>query len=67
MIQLDCFQLGWKAGNFVDSADQYIFQVCHVSPSTGIIKFPIGGNQTMQMYGNFEGFPLNSALFGLVI
>ena len=24
-------------------------------------------NQTMQMYGCFEGFPLNSALFGLVI
>ena len=26
-----------------------------------------GGDQTMQIYGDFEGFPLNSALFGLVI
>ena len=35
--------------------------------STGIIKWdPFGGDQTMQM-DNFEGFPLNSALFGLVI
>ena len=25
------------------------------------------GHQTMQMYGKFEGFPFNSALFGLVI
>jgi len=25
------------------------------------------GGLTMQMYGKFEGFPLNSALFGLVI
>ena len=26
------------------------------------------GDQKMEMYGNFEGFPLyNSALFGLVI
>ena len=34
---------------------------------TGIIKgHPFGGNQTMQMYGNFEGFPFNGALFGLV-
>ena len=30
-------------------------------------NYPFGGNQTMQIYGNFEGFPLNSALFGLVI
>ena len=27
----------------------------------------IFGNQTIRMYGNFEGLPLNSALFGLVI
>ena len=25
------------------------------------------GDQTMQMHGQFEVFPLNSALFGLVI
>ena len=25
-----------------------------------------GGYQTMQMYGKFEGFPINIALFGLV-
>ena len=24
---------------------------------TGIIKIPISGDQTMQMYGNFHGFP----------
>ena len=36
---------------------------------TGIIKLPIWVNQTMQMqvYECFEGFPLNRALFGLVI
>ena len=28
---------------------------------------PFGGNQTMQMYGDFEAFPLNGALFGLVV
>ena len=33
---------------------------------TGITKLPIWGDQRMQMYGNFEGFPLNSAVFGLV-
>ncbi len=35
---------------------------------SGIIKLPIwGGDQTIQMYGKFEGFPFNGALFGLVI
>ena len=35
---------------------------------SGVIKWdPFWGNQTMQMYGKFEGFPLNSALLGLVI
>ena len=33
----------------------------------GSLNYPFGGNQTMQMYGNFEGFPLNSSLFGLVV
>ena len=34
----------------------------------GPLNFLFLGNQTMQMYGKFEGFPLysNSALFGLV-
>ena len=33
---------------------------------TGIIKLPIfGADQAMQIYGNFDGFSLNSALFGL--
>ncbi len=27
-------------------------------PTTGVIKFPIWWDQTMQMYGDFEGFPL---------
>ena len=31
----------------------------------GIIELPIWRDQTKQTYGNFEGFPLNSALFGL--
>ena len=35
--------------------------------SQGSLNYPFWGNQTMQMHGNFEGFPLNSALFGLVI
>ena len=34
----------------------------------GIIEFPfLLVDQTMQIYGEFEGFPLKSALFGLVI
>ena len=39
----------------------------HARPIAGIIKLPIWGDQTLQMYGKFEGFPINSALFGLVI
>ena len=35
--------------------------------NAGIIELPIWGDQTMQMYGKFEGAPLNSALLGLVI
>ena len=31
----------------------------------GSLYFPFGGNQTIQIYGNFQGFP--NALFGLVI
>ena len=27
----------------------------------------LGGTQTMQMYSSFEGFPLNSALFGFIL
>ena len=27
----------------------------------------LGESNKQQMYGSFEGFPLNSALFGLVI
>ena len=35
---------------------------------SGMIKLPIlGGDQTMRMQGKFEVFPLNSALFGLVM
>ena len=38
------------------------------STKTGVIRWdPYWGDQTMQMYGNFEGFPLYSALFGVVI
>ena len=32
----------------------------------GSLHYLFGG-LTMQMYGKFDGFPLNSALFGLVI
>ena len=32
-----------------------------------ILNYLFGGNQTVQMYGRFEGIPINSALFGLVI
>ena len=34
----------------------------------GVIKWNRfrGGSNLMQMYGSFEGFPLNSASFGLV-
>ena len=33
----------------------------------GSLNYLFGGHQTMQMYGKFDGFPKNSALFGLVI
>ena len=33
----------------------------------GSLNHPYGKDQTMQTYGDFEGFALNSALFGLVI
>ena len=33
----------------------------------GSLNYPSQRNQTMQMRGSFEGFPHNSALFGLVI
>ena len=33
----------------------------------GSLDYQFGGNQTMQIDGNSEGFPLKSALFGLVI
>ena len=34
---------------------------------TGVITLPFwGGYQTIEMYGNFQGFLYNSALFGLV-
>ena len=33
----------------------------------GSLNYLFGGHQTMEMYGKFEGFPINSALFGLVI
>ena len=34
--------------------------------STGVITWDLFvGHQTMEMYGKFEGFPLNGALFGL--
>ena len=33
----------------------------------GSVNYLFGGDQPMQMYGKFEGFPLNSALFGLAI
>ena len=37
------------------------------SVRTGIIKLPILGYQTMQIYGTVVGFALQNALFGLVI
>jgi len=33
----------------------------------GSLNYLFGGHQTMQIYGRFEGFPINNALFGLVI
>ena len=35
---------------------------------SGIIQWnPFWGNQTMRLYGKFEGFPLNGKFFGLII
>ena len=44
-----------------------IVEICFTFLKQGSLNYPFGRNQTMQMYGNFEGFPLDSALFGLVI
>ena len=44
-----------------------VFFTFRTGKGQGSLNYPFGGNQTMQMYGHFEGFPLNSALFGLVI
>ena len=33
----------------------------------GSLNYLFGGHQPMQMYRKFKGFPINSALFGLVI
>ncbi len=34
------------------------FKVMGSSASAGVIQLPLWGDQTMQMYGDFEGFPL---------
>ena len=31
------------------------------------LNHPIGGDQTMPMYGNFEGFALQNAVFGVAM
>ena len=37
---------------------------CFPDLKTGIIKLPMwGGSKFLQMYGTFEGFPINSAIF----
>ena len=41
-------------------------EILHVLPQ-GSLNYPSWGDQTMQMYGHFEGFPPYSALFGVVI
>ena len=33
----------------------------------GSLHYLFGGHQTMRIYGKFDGFPINSALLGLVI
>ena len=52
------------------AAATYSWQIFGIAPFKpyGPVSFnyPFRGNQTMQMYGSFEGFPLTSALFGLV-
>ena len=30
----------------------------------GSFNYHVWGDQTMKMYGHFEGFPINRALFG---
>jgi len=51
----------------LDEANPKSFQKKHVIVLQGSLKYPFGGNETLQMYGNFEGFPFNSALPGLVM
>ncbi len=57
--------LGWILEWFLEHKNQRTCirdqQISHNLPIF------VGGDQRMQMYGNFEGFPLNSALFGLVM
>ena len=45
---------------------EVVWEFDHVN-GQGSLSYPFWGNQTMQNESSFEGFPLNSALFGLVI
>ena len=45
----------WNLWNLLKSSFQNGEKGKHFS---GVIKWDFGGNQTMQMYSNFEGFPL---------
>ena len=43
-----------------------MYGISHLVVNVGKYTSPMDG-MGMQIYGNFEGFPLNGALFGLVI
>ena len=53
--------LDWAESNNANSSFEKSLQ-------QGSLNYTFGGTETLQRYGNFEGFPLkNTALFGLVI
>ena len=62
---------GWmvSCGNFWKNFEKWRHWSRHFAKvSQAVVKWdPIWGEQTLQMYGNVQGFPYNNALFGLVI
>ena len=73
IMQIHRYIAGLELGSESESSKSLSGGGCFVSSlvddlmTQGSLNYPFGRNQTMQMYGHFEGFPLNSALFGLVI
>ena len=60
-LQRHCQDLGTSASHGSGVSRLCFFRL----QRSGVIRLPIlGGNQTIQIYGHFEGFPFMNALFG---